>query len=154
MSQTIEHWCGCSLQVLESKGASWLEKLGQLNFERRRNAGKDIPHADCLSQVRTGKSGTTTFVAILTKSDTGIEYDITNPWQLVQDTDRKSNEMKQNHNKNKFKVEQTKTRQATNVEGSRELWKFWVDLRTIEKIDALFYRKRKTEKLYKCCNKL
>ena len=31
--------------------ASWIEKLGQFNFEIHRQAGKNIPHADCLSRV-------------------------------------------------------------------------------------------------------
>ena len=33
--------------------ARWLEKLGQFQFEIKHEAGKKIPHADCLSRVLT-----------------------------------------------------------------------------------------------------
>ena len=33
--------------------ASWLEKLGQFQFEIKHEVGKKIPHADCLSSVPT-----------------------------------------------------------------------------------------------------
>ena len=31
--------------------ARWIEKLGQFDFEIKHEAGKKIPHADCLSRV-------------------------------------------------------------------------------------------------------
>ena len=66
-------------------------KKGHLYFEQRHIPGKDIPHADCLSGVQTEESGKWTFVAALTTSDKGINKVKNNPWEVLRDTDRKSN---------------------------------------------------------------
>ena len=54
---------------------------------------------DFLSQFQTQAKGITTFVTTLTQIDTGSENHTTNPWKVLQDADRQSNEMKQKHNK-------------------------------------------------------
>ena len=84
-----------SFKCLECEIAKWFEKLWQLNLETGHNAGKVIHHADCLSQVQTEESCTTTFLAAFMENDTGIEIDTSNPWQVLQNTDRRSMKRKQ-----------------------------------------------------------
>ena len=69
--------------------------FGVFNFEKKQNAGKTTPDGDCPSRVQTEVSGIRTFMTALTKTDTGIENETTNPWQLLQNADRKSFKLKQ-----------------------------------------------------------
>ena len=46
--------------------AWWLEKLGQFDFTIKHSAGKDIPHADCLSRVQPEEEDTAAVIAALT----------------------------------------------------------------------------------------
>ena len=84
--------------------ARWFEKIVQISFEKRHNAGKHIPRKECPSRIQTPESGVTTFETNATRNDTGTEKDTANPWQVLQDTNRKSIELKQNHDKNSTKV--------------------------------------------------
>ena len=55
-----------SFEDLEGMIARWLEKLGQFDFTIKHSAGKDIPHADCLSRVQPEEEDTAAFIAALT----------------------------------------------------------------------------------------
>ena len=79
----------------ESMISRWFEMFGVFNFEKKQNAGETIPDVDCPPRVETEVSGIRTFVTALTKTDTGIENTTTNPWQLLQNVDRKSFKLKQ-----------------------------------------------------------
>ena len=41
--------------------ARWIEKIGQFNFDTKHRAGKNIPHADCLSRKNTEDEEQTAF---------------------------------------------------------------------------------------------
>ena len=43
----------------------WIEKHGQFNFVIKHRAGKEIPHADCLSRINTEDEEQTAFVNLL-----------------------------------------------------------------------------------------
>ena len=72
----------------------------------------------------------------------------------MQDTDRRSIELKQQHVINLAKVivwpekgKKPDRRQTTGA--SKKLWKFWVDFQKIEKVYGLLSRKKKMKKLDK-----
>ena len=88
--------------------------------------------------------GIRTFVTALTKSDTGNENGTTSPWQVLQDTDRKSIEIKQKHEKKLVKVQKSNKRQTTGA--SEELWKLWVDFVKDGESRCTFLREEKCEK--------
>ena len=55
-----------SFKYPEDMTARWFENLRQLDFELKQNAGKDIPHAICLSKAQPEKEDKTAFIAALT----------------------------------------------------------------------------------------
>ena len=67
---------------------------GQFDFEIKHNAGKDIPHADCLLRVQPELEDTTVFIAALTFEE-NVHEQADNPWMLLQNTDNRNLQRKQ-----------------------------------------------------------
>ena len=55
--------------------ARWIEKLGQFNFDNKHRAGKKIPHADCLSHIKTEDEEQ---IAFVNANALDVEQDDTN----------------------------------------------------------------------------
>ena len=53
MNATKHRALTCLYSFKETDGllTRWIEKLGEFDFENKHEAGKKIPHADCLSKV-------------------------------------------------------------------------------------------------------
>ena len=75
-----------------------LERLGQFDFEMEHNAGKDIPHANCLLRVQSEEEDTTAFIAALTFEE-NVQEQLKNPWMLLQNTNSGNIQRKQQEDK-------------------------------------------------------
>ena len=134
--------------------ARWLKKFGQFEFEIKHNAGKDIAHADCLSRVQPEEEDTTAFIAALT-FEQNVQEQPKNPWMLLQNTDSRNIQRKQQENKNLAKVfswiknKQRPDRRNTSW-ASKEFGKSWVDFMNLAVIDGIIHRET-IGKVSNCC---
>ena len=132
-----------SFKEPEGMLARWIEKLGQFNFEIHYQAGKNIPHADCLSRVPAvedpslGEEKTKILIKQPTKNSwTDVFGDQTdNLWQHQQ----KSREIKEVF----CWVEQKKRpEKKRNVGASKTTWKLWTDFQKLYVSKRLLRRQR------------
>ena len=112
--------------------ARWIEKLGQFNFDIKHRAGKEIPHAECLSRINTEDEEQTAFVNAIALDVEQDDADYSSRgWHLhklqrvkLRDSQQSDNILKKVYScviNNK----RPEPRQLRNG-ASMEIWKYWV----------------------------
>ena len=122
--------------------ARWIEKLGQFDFEIKHEAGKKIPHADCLSRVPQTED------QVKDRNQVNqINTEEKNIWSIGLG---KSVEQLVEHQKNAADliilrnwIENRKRPQRKHMAGaSRALWKLWTDFRKLRIENDLIKRQK------------
>ena len=125
--------------------ARWIEKLGQFDFEIKHEAGKKIPHADCLSRVPQTEDQVKDCDQV-----NQINTEEKNIWSIGLG---KSVEQLVVHQKNAADliilrnwIENGKRPQRKHMAGaSRALWKIWTDFRKLRIENDLIKRQKRID---------
>ena len=121
----------CSFKEPDGLLASWIEKLGQFDFEIKHEAVKQISHADCLLRVPKTEDQV--------KNSDQVNQVNTEDKNIGSIGLGKSVEQLVEHQKNaadliilKNWIENERRPQRKNMAGaSRALWKLWIDFRNL-----------------------
>ena len=123
--------------------ARWIKKLGQFDFEIKHEAGKKIPHADCLSRVPQTEDQVKDCDQV-----NQINTEEKNIWSIGLG---KCVEQLVEHQKNaadliilRHWIENGKRLQRKHMAGaSRALWKLWIDFRNLRIENDLIKRQKR-----------
>ena len=130
--------------------ARWTEKLGTFNFEVLHQAGKNRPHADCLSRVPVVEDAS----VVEEKTQILIEQSTENSCSDVfgdQTDDLRQHQQNSREIKDVFCwVEQKKRPEKTQMVGaSKTTWKLWTDFQNLYISKWLLRRQRLLEENYR-----
>ena len=120
--------------------ARWIEKLGQFDYETKHEAGKNIPHADCLSRVPQNEGEELAEecyqLGELGKNMWSTSLGIT-PTQ-IEEHQKQSNELSVVRRWVSDKIRPDKRQMAG---ASNFLWKLWCEFQNLRIQDNLLIRK-------------